>query len=123
MLEEKKSEAVAAKNLLESTVARTGEKTGNSLSEETIRGESRLPCGNVVESSALGLGSRDDYDPNVKRSGSPIDSETQGWLVPKKIAKLNTEIADQASAEVTMRKTRVSVRTRSESSMVCITYL
>lgn len=124
LLGKKESEAVGAKSLLDSITftARTDEITGNSLSEETIHGESRSPSSKILESSALGHGSHDGCDPNAKRSGSPINTETQG-LIPTKTARLNTATAGQASpAEVTMKKTRVSVRARSEASMVCVIY-
>ncbi|XP_074307481.1 putative WRKY transcription factor 31 [Silene latifolia] len=55
------------------------------------------------------------------REESPEDSETQGW-VPNKVPKLNVprvnSPVEQAAAEATMRKARVSVRARSEAPMI-----
>lgn len=54
------------------------------------------------------------------REDSP-ESETQGWGPNKSQKILNSSnVADQANTEATMRKARVSVRARSEASMVCI---
>lgn len=52
------------------------------------------------------------------REDSP-ESETQGWGPNKSQKILNSSnVADQANTEATMRKARVSVRARSEASMI-----
>lgn len=58
------------------------------------------------------------------REESPEESEAQGWVhnkVPKlmnNVVKATSPPADQAAAEATMRKARVSVRARSEAPMI-----
>ncbi|XP_031395501.1 probable WRKY transcription factor 31 isoform X2 [Punica granatum] len=95
LLEKKKSEAIALKNLLDSgdsIAPRAQDIAGNLLTDKKIR--------------------------DGKRSGSPIDFEAQDCK-PNKNARLsNGTTVDQPSADVTMRKTRVSVRAISEASMI-----
>jgi hypothetical protein len=92
------------------------EQVSNSSSDERTR--SNTPMNNHIEG-----GTRDHIRNNngkIGREDSP-ESETQGWG-PNKAQKIlnSSNVTDQANTEATMRKARVSVRARSEASMVSI---
>jgi hypothetical protein len=90
------------------------EQVSNSSSDERTR--SNTPMNNHTEG-----GTRDHIRNNngkIGREDSP-ESETQGWG-PNKAQKIlnSSNVTDQANTEATMRKARVSVRARSEASMI-----
>ncbi|XP_045800241.1 probable WRKY transcription factor 31 [Trifolium pratense] len=90
------------------------DQVSNSSSDERTR--SNTPMNNQIEG-----GTRDHIRNNNGKNGrddSP-ESETQGWG-PNKAQKIlnSSNVNDQANTEATMRKARVSVRARSEASMI-----
>ncbi|MCI24762.1 putative WRKY transcription factor 31, partial [Trifolium medium] len=92
------------------------DQVSNSSSDERTR--SNTPMNNHIEG-----GTRDHIRNNNGKNGkedSP-ESESQGWG-PNKAQKIlnSSNVNDQANTEATMRKARVSVRARSEASMVSI---
>lgn len=96
--------------------AEVDDRVSNSSSDERTRS-------NTPQNSLIEAGARDHTRNNNGKNGredSP-DSESQGWG-PNKVQKIlnSSNVAEQSATEATMRKARVSVRARSEASMVCI---
>ncbi|KAL6954857.1 hypothetical protein U1Q18_047613 [Sarracenia purpurea var. burkii] len=79
--------------------------------------EGRSPLENNVE-EASAAASKELYHYDHGREGSPEDASISNQS-PSKAARLSPlKSADQAAAEATMRKARVSVRARSEAPMI-----
>ncbi|CAI8590631.1 unnamed protein product [Vicia faba] len=94
--------------------AEVDDRVSNSSSDERTRS-------NTPQNSLIEAGARDHIRNNNGKNGredSP-DSESQGWG-PNKVQKIlnSSNVAEQSATEATMRKARVSVRARSEASMI-----
>ncbi|CAL5183937.1 unnamed protein product [Lathyrus oleraceus] len=94
--------------------AEVDDRVSNSSSDERTRS-------NTPQNSLIEAGNRDQIRNNNGKNGredSP-DSESQGWG-PNKVQKIlnSSNVAEQSATEATMRKARVSVRARSEASMI-----
>ncbi|KAK9681522.1 hypothetical protein RND81_10G008200 [Saponaria officinalis] len=104
----------------------------NDLTSQTLSDQDRTvdrPIGSPQNMMEIASRNNDDNKKEIAlydhgkgiREESPEDSDTQGW-VPNKVPKLNvprvTSPVEQAAAEATMRKARVSVRARSEAPMI-----
>ncbi|XP_058723756.1 probable WRKY transcription factor 31 [Vicia villosa] len=94
--------------------AEVDDRVSNSSSDERTRS-------NTPQNSLIEAGARDHKRNNNGKNGredSP-DSESQGWG-PNKVQKIlnSSNVAEQSATEATMRKARVSVRARSEASMI-----
>ncbi|CAN6552724.1 unnamed protein product [Malus baccata var. baccata] len=109
------------------TAEATDDQVSNSSSE--ARTGSASPPQNISEVASPKNGQIGPLDPansNTFRDGKRVgrdespESESEGW-VPDKVPKLNNSAAPKPidqSTEATMRKARVSVRARSEASMI-----
>lgn len=100
-----------------SGTAEIDDRVSNSSSDERTR--SNTPQNNHVEGGTRDHMRNNNGKNELVREESPDGSESQGWG-PNKVQKLNppSNVPDQPTAEATMRKARVSVRARSEASMV-----
>lgn len=103
------------------TTAEVDDQVSNSSSDERTR--SNTP---QVEAGTIRDHTRNNNNGKNGREDSP-ESESQGWGPNNKVQKLNNpsnsnnnNAMDQSTTDATMRKARVSVRARSEASMVII---